>query len=187
MIPDRNKTDKVYYFLGCILIRRLYKNGNFSSPDKQAEKYLQKAIALGNENAKYELGRAYSKRLISEYSDKQSYQLALKYLLPFADKGLLPAIVTIGTMFCIGYYENDILEILDDSIPNPGRNYEKALHYLEIAARNNVTEVYVYLGEIYELGRGVKKNFELAKYYYNKAWYEAGDQFALKKLNEWRY
>lgn len=196
-IPESKRTETVYFHMGAILInglniedtleRQLF--GKFKYRE-EAEQYLVKAINLGNEDAKYILGLAYGDGRMTDYDKKNFkhvYEMTIKYLTPFAEDGVLAAIVNLGLAYLYGYDEENDLNKFNFNIPNPGRDFEKAFRYLSIAADNGVRKIYRYLAEMYEYGRGTNRNLDKARYYYEKAFREFGDPEAMKKLNQWRY
>lgn len=195
-IPERKRTEQVYFNMGEIIMRGLHYTDTLSKifgramyeEHLEAEQYLIKSMNMGNKKAMYILGLAYSHGKMNNYKDKNNskhvYEMTIKYLTPFAEEGKAAAILRLGMAYLYGYNENHFFDIFKFSIPNPGRNYEKAFYYLSKAARQGSTEAYKYLAGLYEYGRGTEKDLNAAIYYYRESFLKTGDPDARKKLNE---
>lgn len=96
---------------------------------------------------------------------------ALKYLCMAADKGLLPAKITLGKYFVNGWYGIE-------------RNFQKAFELWEEVFRQGDNEAAIYLAQCYLYGVGTKRNKTLARKYAAIARKHASE-FGLDGFIEW--
>ena len=110
----------------------------------EAKRWYVKAAAQGNKYAKYHLGAIY---LYQNENLKEGERL----LLEASSQGVESADNSLG----IYYLDN--------------KNYEKAFHHFNKAAKENHPGALYHLGLMYERGDGVKKDIYTAISYYEKA------------------
>ena len=148
----------------------LYFIANYYRENKEFEKmesiYLTLAEELNDEEDFANLGYCYFTG--SELT--QDYKKAYYYLNKAHEAGLKEMVSTqLGVMHLFG-----------ESIP---QNIDKALELFSEAASDEEPNAMCYLAQMYECGKGVEKNINLAKEYYQMA-SDLGFEYAIDKLKE---
>jgi TPR repeat protein len=152
-IPDEDMPQALAYlreaaFRGHILASTelgvAYLNGLGVPKDwGQAEVFLRKAAAAGEPNAQYWLYFI----LARQAQTQQDYQEAFRLLNSSAEKEFPAALFELGALCFNG----------QDALGFP-RNYGKAAHYWQRAAKFGVSEATGQLALLYLMGEGVEKN-----------------------------
>lgn len=130
---------KVYHKLGYFYEMGLGVEKNY----EKSIDYYKRALKIGDTLSAYNLGMLFLKKGNKEDS--------LKYLKRAEKFGYVQALNSLGR-----FYEEE-------------HNYELAINYYKKAAEHNHGNAFLNLGFIYEKGKGVKRNIEQAKFYYEKA------------------
>jgi len=140
------------YYLG-----NMYQFGNGVTQDnKKAFKYYSIAVSRDNKKnlkSNYILALMYAKGL----GVKQNYKKTLEILQILDNKNIAVAQSMIGIMYSNGYGVQE--------------DQKKALFYVKKSCNNKKSypKACYYAGDYYEKGIAVKKNYETAKKYYEKA------------------
>ena len=137
------------------------RDGNY----KQAKRYYERAMSLGDISAKVGLGILY----LYGNGVKKNYKKAYELFYEAAQQNSDFAQWLIGTM-----YEEGV-----------SQDYKLAKEWYEKASSNGSSSALVSLGELYEKGLGVAKDYDKAIYWYTKA-ADKGDAEAQVQLG-WIY
>ena len=195
-----DKHPKALYQLG-----HAYRFGWGVEPNfDKALSYYEKSLALGNEDANFDLGSL----CYTGVEGKKDIAKAIPYLKEAAKKDNRNAIRILGNIYYFGdgvktdydqafYYYSKISETDDSDVLNRlgdiyyyGRgtkvNYTKAIDFYKKSANYNNNNALFNLGYIYQFGKGVNKNYSLAEQYYLKA-YEGNNSFAPTYLGDFYY
>ena len=139
--------------------RSMAQNSYKQKEYRWAEYLIQRAIELGNNEARLD----YGSWLVKDEMAQKNYSKAEEYLTPFAGNGNVEAMILLSKMF----------ERLNDK--------EKEMYWIAKAAENNDNESLYKLYVAYKTGVGVKKNKKLAQSSLQKA-AEFGNQNALREI-----
>lgn len=169
---------------------------------------IRLGLEKGDNNCLFLMGRALSEENKSDYDLEKSKEYYRSAIDKCTDKQVIGKAQ--GNLANILWEESsieddktEIIELYEKSMNNGSSismnnlgnfyfdgnkitiDYEAAYYYLRQAAQHNNTTVYTRLGYMCECGKGVKEDYKMAKYWYDKA-AELGDQYAidaLKRLN----
>lgn len=130
---------KVYQKLGYFYEMGLGVEKNY----EYSINYYQKALKIGDKLSAYNLGMLFLK--------KNNKKEALRYLKLAEGFGFIQALNSLGR-----FHEEE-------------GHYELAINYYKKSAEHNHGNAFLNLGFIYEKGKGVEKNINQAKIYYEKA------------------
>ena len=142
------------------ILKDCYEKGNHTQKNRNnAQKACLMAAECGLTQAQYEMGLNYE----TGTSISQDYSLALRYYEKAAESGNVEAMYRTAMM----YYQKG--------------NGAKTISWLETADARGYLDAACAMGICYEIGFGVRKNYEQAVIWYQKA-AKNKDDFALLRL-----
>lgn len=175
------------------------QDGNY----KQAKRYYERAMSLGNISAKVGLGILY----LEGNGVKKNYKKAYELFYESAQQNSDFAQWLIGTMYEEGHGVSQDYKLAKERYEKASSNgsgsalvslgklyakglgvekdYDKAKNYFETAAEKNDREAQYNLGYMYSQGEGVVQDYDKAIYWYTKA-ADKGDVEAQLQLG-WIY